>query len=140
MAKNESLIKLKTVSKSDYRFLYNLLMERDSRQNISHKSMPTYNQHVSFVSSKPYSKWYVILYGANKIGSVYLTSQNEIGIFIKKSFQNKKIGNIVLCRLIQKNPKKRYLANVNPKNTKSIKFFKDNGFKLIQYTFELSKI
>ena len=115
-------------------------MERDLRQNISHKKMPTYNQHVSFVSSKPYSKWYVILYGANKIGSVYLTSQNEIGIFIKKSFQNKKIGNTALCRLIQKNPKRRYLANVNPKNTKSIKFFKDNGFKLIQYTFELSKI
>ena len=140
MGKNEPSIKLKRVSKSDYRFLYDLLMERDLRQNISHKKMPTYNQHVSFVSSKPYSKWYVILYGANKIGSVYLTSQNEIGIFIKKSFQNKKIGNIVLCKLIQKNPKKRYLANVNPKNTKSIKFFKDNGFKLIQYTFELSKI
>jgi len=139
LAKNESLIKLKTVSKSDYRFLYNLLMERDARVNISHKKMPTYNQHVSFVSAKPYSKWYVILYGANKAGSIYLTSQNEIGIFIKKSFQNKQIGNIVLHKLIQKNPKKRYLANVNPQNRKSIRFFKNNGFKLIQYTFELSK-
>ena len=102
--------------------------------------MPTYNQHVSFVSSKPYSKWYVILYGVNKAGSIYLTSQNEIGIFIKKSFQNKKIGNTALCELIQKNPKKRYLANVNPNNKKSIQFFKNYGFKLIQYTFELSKI
>ena len=115
-------------------------MERDSRQNISHKKMPTYNQHVSFVSSKPYSKWYVILHGVNKAGSIYLTSQNEIGIFIKKSFQNKKIGNTALCELIQKNPKKRYLANVNPKNKKSIQFFKNYGFKLIQHTFELSKI
>ena len=139
MAKNESIIKLKTVSKSDYRFLYNLLMERDTRANISHKKMPTYNQHVSFVSAKPYSKWYVILYDANKAGSIYLTSQNEIGIFIKKSFQNKQIGNIALRILIQKNPKKRYLANVNPQNKKSIRFFKNNGFKLIQYTFELSK-
>ena len=139
MADNEPPIKLKPVSKSDYRFLYNLLIERDSRQNISHKKMPTYNQHVSFVSSKPYSKWYVILYGVNKAGSIYLTSQNEIGIFIKKSFQNKKIGNTALCRLIQKNPKRRYLANVNPKNKKSIQFFKNYGFKLIQYTFELSK-
>jgi len=136
---NESLIKLKTVSKSDYRFLYNLLMERDTRANISHKKMPTYNQHVSFVSAKPYSKWYVILYGDNKAGSIYLTSQNEIGIFIKKSFQNKQIGNIVLHKLIQKNPKKRYLANVNTQNKKSMRFFKNNGFKLIQYTFELSK-
>ena len=139
MAKNEPLVKLKTVSKSDYRFLYNLLMERDTRVNISHKKMPTYNQHVSFVSAKPYSKWYVILYGASKAGSIYLTSQNEIGIFIKKSFQSKQIGNIVLHKLIQKNPKKRYLANVNPQNKKSMHFFKNNGFKLIQYTFELSK-
>ena len=139
MAKNEPLVKLKTVSKSDYRFLYNLLMERDTRANISHKKMPTYNQHVSFVSAKPYSKWYVILYGASKAGSIYLTSQNEIGIFIKKSFQNKQIENIVLHKLIQKNPKKRYLANVNTQNKKSMRFFKNNGFKLIQYTFELSK-
>ena len=139
MGKNEPLIKLKRVSKSDYRFLYNLLLERDSHQNISHKKMPTYNQHVSFVSSKPYSIWYVILYGASKAGSIYLTSQNEIGIFIKKSFQNKQIGNIVLHKLIQKNPKKRYLANVSPQNKKSVRFFKNNGFKLIQYTFELSK-
>ena len=140
MAKNEPVVKLKIVSKSDYRFLYDLLMERDTRVNISHKKMPTYNQHVSFVSAKPYSKWYVILYDVNKAGSIYLTSQNEIGIFIKKSFQNKQLGNIALHKLIQKNPKKRYLANVNPKNKKSISFFKKNGFKLIQYTFELSKI
>ena len=114
-------------------------MQRDSRQNISHKKMPTYNQHVSFASSKPYSKWYVILCGVNKVGSIYLTSQNEIGIFIKKSFQNGQIGNTALCKIIKKNPKKRYLANVNPKNKKSIQFFKNHGFKLIQYTFELSK-
>ena len=140
MTKNELPIKLKPVSKSDYRFLYDLLMERNPRANISHKKMPTYNEHVSFVSAKPYSKWYVILYRVNKVGSIYLTSQNEIGIFIKKSFQNKQIGNIALRKLIQKNPKKRYLANVNPKNKKSIRFFKNSGFKLIQYTFELSKI
>ena len=133
-------MKLKPVSKSDYRFLYDLLMERNPRANISHKKMPTYNEHVSFVSAKPYSKWYVILYRVNKVGSIYLTSQNEIGIFIKKSFQNKQIGNIALRKLIKKNPKKRYLANVNPKNKKSIRFFKNNGFKLIQYTFELNKI
>jgi len=140
LTKNELPIKLKPVSKSDYRFLYNLLMERNPRENISHKKMPTYNEHLSFVSAKPYSKWYVIMYRVNKVGSIYLTSQNEIGIFIKKSFQNKQIGNIALRKLIQKNPKKRYLANVNPKNKKSIRFFKNSGFKLIQYTFELSKI
>ena len=100
--------------------------------------MPSYHEHVLFVSSKPYSKWYVILYGANKVGSIYITAQNEIGIFIKKSFQDKQIGSIVLKKLIQKNPNKRYLANVSPKNKNSINFFKKNKFKLIQYTFELN--
>ena len=106
MTKNEPVVKLKIISKSDYRFLYNLLMERDARANISHKKMPTYNQHVAFVSAKPYSKWYVILYDTNKAGSIYLTSQNEIGIFIKKSFQYKQIGSAALKKLIQQNPKK----------------------------------
>ena len=134
------IISLKSVSKKDGKFLYTLLSERESLVNISHKTMPTYDEHLNFINSKPYSKWYVILCGVNKVGSIYLTSQNEIGIFIKKSFQSKQLGNIALRKMIQKNPKKRYLANVNPKNKKSIQFFKNHGFKLIQYTFELSKI
>jgi RimJ/RimL family protein N-acetyltransferase len=136
MEKNK--IKLKIVSKSDYIFLYNLLKERDSKVNISHKKMPTYNEHLKFIKSRPYKKWYVVKYGELKIGSVYLTSQNEIGIFVKKSFQNKKYGGIILCQLIQENPRKRYLANVNPKNIRSEKFFKSHGFKFIQKTFELT--
>ena len=138
MTRYNQPIKLRLVSRLDYRFLYNLLKERDPLANISHKKMPSYHEHVLFVSSKPYSKWYVILYGANKVGSLYITTQNEIGIFIKKSFQDKQIGSVVLKKLIQKNPKKRYLANVSPKNKNSINFFKKNKFKLIQYTFELN--
>ena len=138
MTRYNQPIKLRLVSRLDYRFLYNLLKERDPLANISHKKMPSYHEHLLFVSSKPYSKWYVILYGANKVGSIYITAQNEIGIFIKKSFQDKQIGSVVLKKLIQKNPKKRYLANVSPKNKNSINFFKKNKFKLIQYTFELN--
>jgi L-amino acid N-acyltransferase YncA len=49
----------------------------------------------------------------------------------------KKIGTTALNILIKKNRRKRYLANINPKNKKSISFFKKNGFELIQHTFEL---
>lgn len=99
--------------------------------------MPTYTEHVKFILSKPYSKWYVVMYGSKKIGSIYLTKMNEIGIFIKKDFQKSGIGQTTLDLLMKKNPRKRFLANVNPKNKKSISFFKRNGFKLIQYTYEL---
>ena len=135
MTNNQIILKL--VSKSDYRFLYDLLKERDSRVNISHKKMPTYNEHLKFIKSKPYTRWYIVKYGTQKIASIYLTSQNEIGIFIKKTHQNKNLGGIIMSQLIQNNPRERYLANVSPKNKISEIFFKSHGFKFIQKTYEL---
>ena len=138
MGKIQSSISLKSVTNSDIKFLFDLLKERDLRVNISHKKMPTYNEHTKFIKSKPYSKWYIILKSKQKIGSIYLSKNDEIGIFLSKKFQGKNVGNFVLNELMKKNPRKRFLANVNPKNKKSMEFFKKNGFKLIQYTFEKS--
>lgn len=99
--------------------------------------MPTYDEHIKFVKSNPYSKWYIIKIGARKVGSIYLTKQNEIGIFLIKNLHHKGIGTHALKLLMEKNPGLRYLANISPKNKESINFFKKNGFKLIQYTYEL---
>ena len=139
MKKILSPISLKSVTNSDVKFLFDLLKERDPRANISHRKMPTYSQHTKFIKSKPYSKWYIILKSKQKIGSIYLSKNDEIGIFLSKKFQGKNVGNFVLNELMKKNPRKRFLANVNPKNKKSISFFKNNNFKLIQYTFEKAK-
>lgn len=130
---------LKEVNSLDYRFLFNLLKERDNKTNISHKKMPTYTEHVNFVKSKPYTKWYIIQNSQIKIGSIYLSKYDEIGIFIKEIFYGKGFTNDALKLIIEKNPRSRYLANVNPKNIRSIKFFKKNSFKLIQHTYELEK-
>ena len=139
MKKTLSPISLKSVTNSDVKFLFDLLKERDPRVNISHRKMPTYSQHTKFIKSKPYSKWYIILKSKQKIGSIYLSKNDEIGIFLSKKFQGKNVGNSALNELMKKNPRKRFLANVNPKNKKSISFFKNNNFKLIQYTFEKAK-
>ena len=117
--------KLTAVTKNDALFLYDLLKERESTVNISHKKMPTYAQHIKFNNKK--------------IGAVYLSKQNEVGIFIKKNMHSQKLGTSVLNILMKKNHRKRYLANINPKNKKSIGFFKKNGFKLVQHTFELEQ-
>jgi len=138
MKRENHIISLKPVTKSDYRFLYDLLRERDPRANISHKKMPSYEKHIEFVSSRPYSKWYIIKYKDEKAGSIYLTNQDAIGIFIKKGMQGKGIGKKALNLLMKMNPRTRYLANVSPRNTKSINFFKRNGFQLIQYAYELT--
>ena len=138
--KKENLdISIRSIKKSDSNFLYELLKERDSRANISHKKMPSIKQHEKFIQSKPYSKWYIIQNSNKEVGSIYLSKNNEIGIFLIKKNQSKGIGFNALKLLMEKNPKIRYLANVNPKNKKSIEFFKKNGFKLIQHTYELTK-
>ena len=137
MTINENELKLYPVSSNNIRFLYQLLKERDPRINISHKTMPSYSEHKKFVNSKPYDKWYIIKVKNKKIGSIYLTTQNEIGIFIKKNIQGQNLGKHALSLMISKNPKKSYLANVNSKNSKSLRFFKNNRFRLIQHTYEL---
>lgn len=137
--KEKHVITLKEVRKDDCPFLYQSLADRDPRVNISHKKMPTYEKHVKFVMSKPYSKWYIIYYDDEKCGSTYLSKQDEIGIFIKNGYQDRGIGKKALQLLMKKNLRDRYLANVNPRNVKSIKFFKNNGFSLLQHTYELSK-
>lgn len=130
--------KLRRVSKSDCRFLYELLKERKQKNNISHKNLPDYEKHVSFVMSKPYSRWYVIEYENRKVGSIYLTHLNEIGIFVQEKMQGQHIGRDAIRLIIKKNARKKYLANISPENNRSIHFFKKNGFnKLLHYTYEL---
>ena len=135
----EKVIILKEVKKSDCSFLYELLSERKSHVNISHKKTPTYAKHVKFVMSKPYSKWYVIYHTTEKIGSVYLTKQDEIGIHFKEQNMNNKIRSKVLNMIIKKNLRNRYLININPRNTSLRNFLKNEGFELIQHTYETSK-
>ncbi len=129
-------IKFKIVSESDYEFLYELLKERDPKNNISHKKIPSFFQHIKFVKYKPYSKWYIIYIDKKKCGTIYLTELNEISFQLKKEFQLEKIETCVLKLIMEKNPHSRYLANISPNNKKKIRFFKKNGFKLIQYTYE----
>jgi RimJ/RimL family protein N-acetyltransferase len=130
-------IKFKEVDKSDIKFLYQHLKERDLITRISHKKMPSFAQHKKFVLSHPYTKWYIIFQKNKKIGSVYLTKINEIGLFLKKDVQGKGLGQKSLELLMKLNPRNRYLANVSQKNKNSIQFFKKNKFKQIQNTYEL---
>ncbi len=127
---------IKPVTKSDTDFLYELLSERDINENISHKEMPSYKKHCKFVLSKPYKKWYIIYYKKQRSGSIYLTNLNEIGIHFKKIIVPDYLILKCIDLVVSKNPANRFLINISPKNKKSINFFKRNGFKLIQYTFE----
>jgi|TARA_B110000263_G_C15026591_1_gene382022 RimJ/RimL family protein N-acetyltransferase len=127
-------LKFRLINKSDLKFLFNHLKERDPRENISHKKMPTYDEHVKFVLSKPYSKWYIIFEKNKKIGSVYLTKADEIGLHLKKEYFRESMLKEILECLMKNEQNKRFVFNVSPRNKKFMKFLQKNGYVISQQT------
>ncbi len=122
--------------------LYDLLAERDPAVNISHKRMPSFDEHVAFVHSNPYSIWWLILgyaVGARPIiyGACYLSKQNEIGIQIFRAHQGRGWGRDALMEVLRRFPGERLLANVAPGNARSRALFEAAGFRHVQNTFAL---
>ena len=130
-------IELKKISDDDIIFLYDLLEKRNPEKNISHTHMPKFEVHREFVLSKPYTNWYIIKKNDEKIGSIYLSKRDEIGVSILDSFEFDEIAKSSFKLLMELNPRKRYLANVSPKNKISQKFLEKNGFVGLEYVYEL---
>ena len=126
---------LKPITIDDAKFLFDLLKQREGIVNISHKSLPTWEEHVEFIKNNTYQSWDIIWVDNVRIGNIYLTDRDEIGIFLDKEFQSNGYGSIAINEFMKKNGKKRYLANINPTNYKSIQFFGKHGFIHIQNTY-----
>jgi hypothetical protein len=134
-----SNIKLNQVTKNDTLFLYDLLKNKDPNANISHKKMPSYDEHVKFVMSKPYTNWYIIEYDKMKVGAIYLSKQDEIGISVSNDYEYDQIVKPALKLLMKLNQRKRYLANTSPKDVRSQEFLLKNGFTSLEYVYEMKK-
>ena len=130
-------IKLKQVAENDMPFLYELLKNKDPNANISHKKMPTYDEHIKFVLSKPYTNWYVIEYDEKNAGAIYLSKRDEIGISISNDYEYEQIAKTAIKLLIELNPRKRYLVNVSPKYIRTQEFLLKNGFSGLEYVYEM---
>lgn len=118
-------------------FLYDLLAERTKLQSISHKAMPTLEQHVSFIMSRPYGDdWYLVhVRDVGLVGAVYLTSQREIGVSILCAHRFYGYGTAAVRALMAAHPGGQFLANINPANAASIAMFAKLGFHHIQNTY-----
>lgn len=129
-------------------FLYSLLAERPAESNISHREMPTIEQHRQFVHRRPYRAWLLIENEeGERVGSLYLTDRNEVGIFIKQEHQRKGYAEGAILEMLEQfeplpavpsvRPGK-FQAHVSPRNEPSRALFgKKLGGKLIQETYEL---
>ena len=88
-------------------------------------------------------KTILITGGSGSLGQA-LTKQDEIGIHFKESLkanlQPKSAFWLQVLKItMKKNPRNRYLVNINPRNTRMKNFLKNVGFELIQHTYEVSK-
>jgi len=79
-----------------------------------------------------------IRYKGAKVGWAYLTSLNEIGIFVTLKHQGKGIAKAAIALITRFFEKPYYLANINPENKKSESLFKGLGFKKVQHTYKLT--
>jgi RimJ/RimL family protein N-acetyltransferase len=118
--------------------LWRLLAERTPEQSISHKRMPTREEHEAFVASRPYPVWCLIDHHGEVVGACYLTQQREVGVSIFNSHRGEGLGHHALQMLMAQHPGK-FLANINPQNLRSIRLFQSLGFNLIQHTYALAE-
>ena len=126
--------------------MYALLEERPFETRISHQAMPTYPEHVAFVSSKPYRMWWLIKVDGEFIGDLHVTHLNEIGVFLFHKFRGKGYGakavKLFMARhkplaAIPAKRVRRWLAHIAPENDAGASFFRKIGFSKIQETWQL---
>lgn len=129
-----------------HRVLYGLLGQRKDHEKISHKEMPAWEQHCAFVDNRPYAHWYLIVSESNLhkyprrkyLGAIYLTHPlNEIGIWLLDEMKKPGLAIDAVGLLIERHPRPRYVANINPNNIDHIALFESIGFTHIQNTYEL---
>ena len=94
-------MELKSVTEDDAEFLFELLKQREGRVNISHKSTPDWEEHLQYVKNHDYQSWDIIWIDETRVGNIYLTKKDEIGIFIKKKFQSQGFGSDALKKFLQ---------------------------------------
>lgn len=113
--------------------LYRLLEERKPYESISHKKMPTLNDHSHFIDSRPYEAWYMIHdmeeAGYPVVGAVYLNLDDSIGIGIYDRHKRQGYASAAIKELMNEHPRNTYWANINPNNLKSKDLFTKLGFR-----------
>ena len=120
--------------------LFFLLQSR--KYFISHKTPPSKKEHSDFVSEHPYLVWYLIYKNKNLIGSVYLQTDNSIGIDLIEYYENEIFSAIKYIKnnhkplpSIKSIRRNEFFINVASENTDLIKILKNLDMHEIQRSF-----
>ena len=142
--KNLELIKVDYLNDLHVNLLYDFLKKR--KFNISHKNIPTYEDHLEFVKNNPYRKWFLISHEFKIKGSIYILYDNGIGIDIAPS-NYYLVDKILSLVFLENNPLRampsirtnNFHINISPDNHELNSFITKAGGILKQQTFEFGE-
>lgn len=116
--------------------LYELLAEREPHESITHRAMPTFDQHLAFLASNPYKLLFLIVDNAGQyVGSCYVTHKSEIGVFVFKAHRGNGYARFAVQELMRLHPEP-LIANIAPTNEASMRLFQSLGFMHRQNVLE----
>jgi len=154
-----SLIKIDLENIEDQKFLYEILKFRYSKSNIINvkykcsSNLPSFEDHVKYITSGKYKIFYKINFGDITIGSVYVDKRDINGTIIipsklKKALKKYKdkdleiskmpISALIHFNLFKLHPEiETHYASVNPNNILSINALIQNGYEHIESIFSM---
>ena len=138
------MIKLEEIkfTKEHFQITYELLKQR--KHFISHRSMPSYEEHCNFIRSKPYRYWYLVKIDNQFIGTLYLSIFNTIGININEP-HIAIVGDLIKKIVETHEPLKEIKSTINSKftinvpitNEKIINELEKIGLSRIQISYSI---
>ncbi len=132
-----------SIDEGTVRKLWELLAKRC--HTISHKSLPDYSEHVHFVRNNPYRRWFLLSHGDEAIGSAYLTSMNEMGIYFPDPEHYRYLSNVIDFLLSDSMPlppirsvrQPEFIIHTPASDTVFQGSLKSLGYKEIQRSFRI---
>lgn len=123
------------------KLLYALLQNR--QHSISHSSLPSFDEHYSFVLQHPYRAWFLVFEAGECKGHVYLQNDNSIGINISDEVIAESLSLIVAFIKQNFNPlpaiksvrNGRFHLHVSPTNTALINAVNGQGYQKVQVSY-----
>ena len=136
-------ISFKKVEYEDIYELYKLLKNREF--NISHKKLPSYDEHKKFVQSNPYKEWYLIYQNSEVLGTFYIQFDNSIGLNIDKptlrlvrQISNYINNNFKINPPVPSKVPPYFFINIAESNKRMLNILKGIGCSPLQVSFKLN--
>ena len=128
-------------SKEHIHTLYNLLQSR--KHTISHKYLPSFEEHSHFVKNHPYRYWYLVKQGDHYMGSIYIKDDNSLGINLASEIELIKKSILYLLKNfkpllpVKSVRSEKFHINIAPENIQFRDTLIELGAELIEHTFTL---